>query len=125
MLSFLKALFTTEPRLPADVARAMLDDGKAILVDVREPDELRSSGRAKGALHLPLSSLAQRGDPQSGHFERKLKPAMTGEKALILYCATGMRSGRAARMLRAKGFVEVHNMGSLQNWTTAGGEVQR
>ena len=124
MLSFLKPLFAGAPRLdPAEAVR-LVTSGAAILADVREADELRA-GKAKGALHLPLSMLARTSDPKSGHFERKLQAALNGGKPLILYCASGARSGRAAGMLRAKGFAEVHNLGSLRDWVAGGGAVQR
>ncbi len=125
MLSFLKPLFSSAPRLdPTDAVR-LVTSGEAILADVREADELRASGKAKGALHLPLSTLARTSDPKSGHFERKLQAALDGGKPLILYCASGARSGRAADMLRAKGFTDVHNLGSLRDWMAGGGTIQR
>ena len=125
MLSFLKPLFAGTPRLdPAEAVR-LVTSGAAILADVREADELRAGGKAKEALHLPLSTLARTSDPKSGHFERKLQAALNGGKPLILYCASGARSARAAGMLRAKGFAEVHNLGSLRDWVAGGGAVQR
>jgi rhodanese-related sulfurtransferase len=124
MLSFLKPLFAGNPRLdPAEAVR-LVASGAAILADVREADELRT-GKAKGALHLPLSTLARTSDPKSGHFERKLQAALDGGKPLILYCASGARSGRAADVLRANGFGAVHNLGSLREWVAGGGAVQR
>lgn len=125
MLSFLKPIFAGAERLdPAEAVR-MVESGDAILADVREADELRASGKAKGALHLPLSTLAQKSDPKSGHFERKLQSALDGGKPLILYCASGARSGRAADLLRANGFGDVRNLGSLRDWLAGGGAIVR
>ena len=125
MLSFIRSLFSVSPRISVAEARQALADGAALLVDVREADELRSTGRAKGALHLPLSSLAHCADPKSGRFARQLKPAFEGKTRLILYCASGARSGRAAALLRAKGYAQVDNLGSLRDWQAAGGPLQR
>lgn len=125
MLSFFKPRITGADRLsPADAVR-QVNAGEAILVDVREADELRASGKAKGALHLPLSAIPQKCDPQSGHFERKLQPALSDGRPVVLYCASGARSGRAAEVLRAKGFANVQNLGSLRDWVAGGGAVVR
>ncbi|HHX91633.1 MAG TPA: sulfurtransferase [Paracoccus sp.] len=125
MMSFLKSLFAGSPRLaPAEAVR-MVGDGAAIIADVREDAELRSTGKAKGALHLPLSALPQAGDPGSGRFERKLNPALEAGLPVIVYCASGGRSEQAARVLRAQGFATVHNLGGLRDWVAGGGMVQK
>jgi len=125
MMSFIKSLFAPSPRLaPAEAVR-MVGSGAAIIADVREADEIRATGKARGALHLPLSALPQAGDPKSGRFERKLKPALKGGLPVIVYCASGARSEQAARMLRAKGFGTVHNLGGLRDWVAGGGMVQK
>ena len=126
MLSFFKPLMNGGAnRLSPAEAVQQVNAGDAILVDVREADELRASGKARGALHLPLSAIAQKCNPQSGHFERKLQPALNGEKPVVLYCASGARSGRAADVLRANGFANVQNLGSLRDWVAGGGAVVR
>ncbi len=35
---------------------------------------------------------------------------------MVLYCASGMRSGSAAGMLRSAGRTDVHNLGSISRW---------
>ncbi|NBB96647.1 MAG: sulfurtransferase [Alphaproteobacteria bacterium] len=112
---------TAPARISASDAIARVKDGTLTLIDVREPGELRQSGKAKGALHIPLGQIAAQTDPKSGHFNRKLD---TG-KAVALYCASGARSGRAAGILRAHGFAEVYNLGTLTDWQRAGGAVVR
>lgn len=125
MLSLFRPLFGGADRMNPAEALALVQGGGAILIDVREADEVRASGKAKGAINLPLSTLAQRANPMSGHFERKLQPALKEGKPLILYCASGARSDRAAGVLRGLGFATVHNLGGLGDWTRAGGAVAR
>jgi phage shock protein E len=36
-------------------------------------------------------------------------------KAVVIYCASGMRSAKAARILTAAGFTDVTNAGGLSN----------
>ncbi|MDP4034268.1 MAG: rhodanese-like domain-containing protein [Pseudorhodobacter sp.] len=119
MLSFFKS---SGPRvqsiLPADaVARAAR--GEVTLIDVRDAVELRSTGKAEGALHLPLMLIATKADPR--HPEH-LK-AMATDKPIVLYCATGARSQMAGSMLLKLGYTQVFNLGGLGNWRAGGGAV--
>lgn len=96
----------------APVLRRWLEQGQAVLVDVREPAEHASERIAGSALH-PLSAF----DPRS-------VPGSDGRK-LVLYCRTGNRSGQAGRRLLADGYAEVHHLrGGLVAWTEAGCPVE-
>lgn len=44
---------------------------------------------------------------------RELGPPST---AVIVYCASGMRSRSAVGILRAAGYANVRNLGSMSNW---------
>jgi rhodanese-related sulfurtransferase len=112
---------TSSARINPSEAIARVKDGTLTLIDVREAGELRQSGKAKGALHIPLGQIGAQTDPKSGHFNRKLDPS----KAVALYCASGARSSRAADVMRANGFAEVYNLGTLHDWQLSGGAVVR
>ena len=84
----------------------------ARLVDVREPDELRTDGRIPGALHVPLGELAQRADE------------LAGEQVLVV-CRSGARSAMAADALRASGFDAYNVDGGIIAWERAGLPVER
>lgn len=105
-------LYLARPGIPLDDAKAALQSGTAVLVDVREPGEW-ASGVAKQAALLPFSDL--RGA------RAQWRPFLEAQKGkrLLLYCASGTRSGLAARTLRAEGFNAV-NAGSLRDWDRAG-----
>ena len=120
MFAFLKPKSATRRINPSD-AIAKVANGTLTLIDVREADELRQTGKAKGALHIPLSQIAAQTDPDSGHFNRKLSQ----DKPVALYCASGLRSDRAASTMSANGFAEVYNLGTLQDWKISGGPVVR
>ena len=109
---FLKPVLFGGPRIaPADAAE-QVRAGTAVLVDVREPEEWRSGSAAPAAL-LSLSDLqGNRGD---------WKPflAANKDKLIILYCASGMRSGTAAGILKKEGF-RVANLGGFRRWAEAG-----
>lgn len=106
----------TEAIEPADAAERV-QQGRAILVDVREPEEWRS-GVATPAHLLPLSDL--RG-------EREQWAPFLGEledgDEVILYCRSGNRASVAAEILRSEG-IRVHNAGGFRDWKAAGLSVR-
>lgn len=97
--------------------------GEALLIDVREAGELRATGKAKGAVHLPLSTLSLTADPASGNFSKHLAKARKAGTPIHVYCASGARSGRAVGLLKGFGFASVDNLGGFQDWVRAGGPV--
>ena len=101
-------------------AVTMVKKGQAILVDVRESGEF-AGGHAKGAVSVPMGQVAQKADPAASSCD----PAFKQGKPVILYCASGARSGMAGRMMRKFGHEEVYNLGSLGSWQNAGGRVER
>lgn len=120
MLGFLKPKPATRRINPSDAIRQAAC-GALTLIDVREASELRQTGKAKGALHIPLSQIAIQTNPKSGHFNRKLSQ----DKPVAIYCASGARSDRAAKAMTVNGFATVYNLGSLQDWKLSGGPLVR
>ncbi|MGR3505526.1 MAG: rhodanese-like domain-containing protein [Paracoccaceae bacterium] len=100
---------------------ARIDAGEMTLVDVRDHSELAQTGRAKGALHIPLMRLSMVADPRHPDFNAALAP----DKPVAIYCASGARSGMAANILKKLGYRETHNLGGLHHWAAAGGTVTR
>ncbi|MDP2136290.1 MAG: rhodanese-like domain-containing protein [Candidatus Didemnitutus sp.] len=104
----IRTLILARPGISAEQARAVLNSGAAVLVDVREAGEW-AGGTARHAALLPLSDL--RGErTQWRAFLAKHKG-----KQLLLYCRSGSRSGMAAAQLRREGFNAV-NAGSAGIW---------
>ena len=75
----------------------------ARVVDVRTPAEF-ADGAYKGAINIPLSVLPVR--------MNELEPK---DKPIVLYCASGARSGQGARLLKHAGFKDVVNAGGLDD----------
>lgn len=97
---------------PAE-AQALVSEGKAVLVDVREESEWRS-GHVPGAIHLPLSRFAE----GVGRLPR--------DRKVILYCLSGGRSGRALGECAKAGLpIESHVAGGISAWQRAGLPVVR
>ena len=99
----------------------MANAGQIILIDVRDHNEVAMSGKAKGAVHIPLFQLQQQADPRHPEFHKDL----TTDKPVAVYCASGARSEMARRALVGFGFAEVHNIGGLAHWHAAGGACER
>ena len=106
-----------DPRLPAPVEispRSLserLARGEAVvLLDVREPEELRISA-LPGALLIPLGQLPER--------LQELDP----EAEIVAFCRSGVRSLDALRLLRRRGFAHSsHLAGGINRWAA---EVDR
>ena len=85
-------------------AREMVANG-AQLVDVRSPQEY-AMGAIPGSLNVPLQAIHS----AEQHLDKS--------KPVILYCASGMRSGQALNMLAQMGFDAVHNLGSINKYVS-------
>ncbi len=93
---------------PQDVKKLM-DDGKIVLVDVREPQEF-ASARIHGALLFPLST-----------FDARALPAADPERPIIFHCGSGKRSATAMAKCREAGVAHTSHMeGGIQGWMRAG-----
>lgn len=105
------------PSISPEEAAKRVAEGTAVLIDVREPDEW-GGGVAKPAVLCSLGDL--RGDRAQW---KKILEA-NKDKELILYCASGARSGVAASMLRKEGY-QVVNAGGFSSWRSAGLPVRQ
>lgn len=93
---------------PGDAAR-LREDGAALIVDVREPDE-HARARIPGALSLPLSRLDQHG------------PALPQGRPVLFHCRSGARTdANAARLAARAGAVDTYVLaGGFEAWRRAG-----
>jgi len=106
---------------PAEAASAIRDG--ATLVDTRDGDVRAREGSIPGAVHVPLSVLEWRVDPDSGSQD----PALAGkEDQLILICREGYSSSLAAIRLHELGLVKTTDViGGFAAWVAAGLPVER
>jgi rhodanese-related sulfurtransferase len=47
-------------RIPIPELKKKLETGKLVLVDVREPSEIKESGAIPGAIHIPMAQIEKR-----------------------------------------------------------------
>lgn len=109
------------PKISPQDAKALVDQGKAVIVDVRDGMEVAASGKAAGALHIARGLLEFKADPELPSHEKALQK----DKTVIVYCASGGRSALAGKTLRDLGYTDVRNLGGFKDWVDAGGPVDK
>lgn len=107
------------PSIKPQEAYQEIQKGNAILVDVREQEELQSEGIASSAKWIATSEI-EVNSPKWQKFVEELPK----DKTIITYCAAGVRSGRAAARLESMGF-RTENVGGYQDWAGAGLPTQK
>jgi rhodanese-related sulfurtransferase len=95
------------PALDTLGATRLINDSQAVILDVREPAEF-AAGHLPNARNIPLGELDKRvGDLPAG-------------KPVLILCASGARSGRAAALLSKSGHQVFNLAGGLKAWRDAG-----
>jgi len=107
--------------LDVNAVEAEIALGKAVLIDLRETEELTATGRIPGSIHVPRGMLEFRADPTSPYHQDPIDPS----KRIILHCSFGGRSALAATTLQAMGYSDVaHLDGGFTAWKAAGKSVE-
>ena len=105
------------PRISFKDASAIMNDPNTIILDVREGQELRESGKIKGAIHVPRGLLEFIFRPEDYvEDEENMK--------ILVYCAAGARAALAAKTLMDIGYKDVFNLGGFKEWVESGGEIE-
>ena len=101
------------PSVSASESIKLIDEGHAIAIDVRNLGEINQTGMVKGALHLPFEQIAT-----------IKEESIPKTKILLLYCASGVRSAIAGKILLDQGYTDVRNLGSIKEWIISGGPLE-
>jgi len=89
-------------------AQRRLNGGKALLIDVREPDEFRVA-RIDGARLIPMQEIPK---------EIQKLEELADENELLLLCHHGVRSLQAAQWLREHGLEKCFSVtGGIDRWS--------
>jgi rhodanese-related sulfurtransferase len=119
MFGFFKSSGPSVGRIAPSDAVERARKGELVVIDVRDVGELRASGKAKEAIHIPMMLIRTKADPSSDEHDKRLAT----DKPVALYCASGARSQAAAKMMLQMGYAEVYNLGGLGDWRAGGGLV--
>lgn len=95
-------------KVPLSTFRALLDSlPDAQLVDVRTPREY-ANGHIPGSINL---------DIRAEDFEERIRAKVGIDRPVLLYCQMGIRSGRAANLMRDMGYSELYDLeGGFAIW---------
>ena len=99
------------PEVPPAEACALQRDEDALVLDVREAFE-RRRGHVPGSVHVPLGEVAARADE------------LPRDRPIVVHCAAGTRSAKAAAILREKGFDARNVAGGMIAWKREGLPVE-
>ena len=101
--------------LTAQGAVQLINRERAVVVDVREPEEF-AAGHVTGAKNVPLDQL-----------EEKLAAAVKNKTVpLLLVCATGARAQRAVATAKKLGYEQAQAVaGGLKAWKDANLPVEK
>jgi rhodanese-related sulfurtransferase len=101
--------------LTAQGAVQLINRERAVLVDVREPEEF-ATGHMIGAKNVPLNQL-----------DEKLASTVKNKNVpLLLVCATGARAQRAVTMAKKLGYEQAQAVaGGLKAWKEANLPVEK
>jgi phage shock protein E len=92
--------------LSAEEAKAKIDEGEVILVDVRTQEEYDEK-HIDGAILIPNETIT---DTQPEQLPDK-------DAEILVYCKSGNRSSQAAEKLADMGYSNVHNiLGGISEW---------
>lgn len=93
---------------PFEAQEILKQNPTAVLVDVREPEEVAEIS-VQNAKLIPLSQLSDRLSELAGHSQ------------IFFLCRSGGRSARAALFAESEGVKNTHNVsGGIMSWEMAG-----
>lgn len=107
-MSFLSNLFKNKiyNNINNQELQEIIKTNKNVLIlDVRNPDEYKA-GHIPKSRNIPVQEL-----------DSKLSSLQSyKEETIIVYCASGGRSSKAATILSNSGFTKVYNLGGISNY---------
>lgn len=90
--------------LSVQEAKEKLKDKQVQFIDVRTPGEYKANHQAKFT-NIPLGDLPRK------------TAELDKNKEIVVICQSGMRSARAAAMLKKQGFEKIYNVqGGMSAW---------
>lgn len=99
-----------EDRFSSQEILQQVKDNPGVIIDVRSQAEFDAGH---------LADVDFQFDFLSGEFESKLD-SLDKSKTYYLYCRSGNRSGRSAKLMREMGFEKVYNIGGYDSLISAG-----
>ena len=93
--------------ISADEALKMVEENNCNLIDIREGNELESTGKVEHSVHIPRGKLEIFLDPNSALFQQGV---LDQNKEMVLFCAGGVRSALAVKALINMGYEKISHI---------------
>ena len=93
--------------ISAHDALKMVEDNNCNLIDIRESNELESTGKVEKSIHIPRGKLEIYLDPNSVLFQQGV---LDQNKEMVLFCAGGVRSALAVKALKNMGYEKISHI---------------
>ena len=90
-----------------DEALKMVEENNCNLIDIREGNELESTGKVEHSVHIPRGKLEIFLDPNSALFQQGV---LDQNKETVLFCAGGVRSALAVKTLKNMGYEKISHI---------------
>ena len=91
----------------ADEALKMVEENNCNLIDIREGNELESTGKVENSVHIPRGKLEIYLDPNSALFQQGV---LDQNKETVLFCAGGLRPALAVKALKNMGYEKISHI---------------
>ena len=93
--------------ISVDEALKMFEDNNCNLIDIRESNELESTGKVKNSVHIPRGKLEIYLDLNSALYQQGV---LDKNKEIVLFCAGGVRSALAVKALKNMGYEKISHI---------------
>ena len=95
-------------KMTAKEAKAEIDKGDVIILDVRTNEEY-ISGHIENSILIPVNEIEKEA-------ENIIKDK---EQKILVYCRSGNRSSQASKLLVKMGYTNVYDFGGIKDWPYA------
>jgi rhodanese-related sulfurtransferase len=103
-------------RVDPHEARASVESGEALIVDIRADSQRAADGVVPGAAFIPRNVIEWRADPSSGYADERL----TSGRRIVVMCNEGYQSSLVAATLQELGLEDATDLaGGFQAWRGA------
>jgi rhodanese-related sulfurtransferase len=115
-----EAMAAVEGINPAEVQQLLERDSDALVVDVRDSEDVPSTGLAARGVNISLGMLPVKADQELPEewIDSRLQDRL---RQVIVTCQTGENAARGALLLKEMGFTNASYMvGGMEAWKAAG-----
>ncbi len=115
-----EAMAEVEGVAPQEAQQRLDQDPSALVVDVRDAEDLPSTGLAARGLNVSLGMLPVKADQELPEEWRDSR-LQDRSRQIIVTCQTGENAARGGKLLKEMGFTNVSYMeGGMEAWNAAG-----